>query len=188
MVAGRSEAALPCLSFHYITLLPLSTGSSYILRYPSVITPSHHTLLPIHCRRYFANKRNPQASLSTHLRHTTNYNFIHRTPPTEQQRITSTSQQYFYNQRVCCDHQFTDRCSECESPTRPRSSPLRLVPQALRRVPTPSSPTCTWHSTESHYAPARSLFSLYSTRSQVLRAGYVQCHTHSFCTGHGNLR
>jgi hypothetical protein len=31
--------------------------------------------------------------------------------------------------RVCCDHQLTDRC---ESPTRPRSSPLRLDPQASR--------------------------------------------------------
>jgi hypothetical protein len=35
-----------------------------------------------------------------------------------------------HNQRVCCDHQFTDRCSVRESPTRPRSSPLRLDPQA----------------------------------------------------------
>ena len=45
-------------------------------------------------------------------------------------RITSISQQHFHNQRVCCDHQFTDRCSERESPTRSRSSPLRLDPQA----------------------------------------------------------
>jgi hypothetical protein len=45
-------------------------------------------------------------------------------------RITSISQQHFHNQWVCCDHQFTDRCSERESPTRPRSSPLRLDPQA----------------------------------------------------------
>ena len=45
-------------------------------------------------------------------------------------RITSISQHHFHNQRVCCDQQFTDRCSERESPTRPRSSPLRLDPQA----------------------------------------------------------
>ncbi|KAI0276451.1 hypothetical protein BGY98DRAFT_985829, partial [Russula aff. rugulosa BPL654] len=31
-------------SFHCILLPPLSSGSSYILRSPSVITPSHHSL------------------------------------------------------------------------------------------------------------------------------------------------
>ncbi|KAI0268054.1 hypothetical protein BGY98DRAFT_354258 [Russula aff. rugulosa BPL654] len=59
--------------------------------------------------------------------------------------ITSISQQHFHNQRVCCDHQFTDRCSERESPTRPRSSPLWLDPQAsptaLRPGPAPSNLT-----------------------------------------------
>jgi hypothetical protein len=45
-------------------------------------------------------------------------------------RITTISQQHFHNQQVCCDHQFTDRCSERESSTRPCSSPLWLNPQA----------------------------------------------------------
>jgi hypothetical protein len=49
-------------------------------------------------------------------------------------RITSISQQHFHNQRVCCEHQFTDRCNERESPTHPRSSPLRLGPQASPTV------------------------------------------------------
>ncbi|KAI0265260.1 hypothetical protein BGY98DRAFT_1036638, partial [Russula aff. rugulosa BPL654] len=35
------------LPFHYIPLPPSSSGSSYILRSPSVITPSHQTLQPI---------------------------------------------------------------------------------------------------------------------------------------------
>jgi hypothetical protein len=62
-------------------------------------------------------------------------------------RITSISQQHFHNQRVCCDHQFTDRCSERESPIRPRSSPLRLDPQAsptaLRAGPCTQQPHST---------------------------------------------
>jgi hypothetical protein len=58
-------------------------------------------------------------------------------------RITSISQQHFHNQRVCCDHQFTDRCIERESPTRPRSSPLRLDPQASPTA-LPAGP-CTLH-------------------------------------------
>ena len=59
-------------------------------------------------------------------------------------RITSISQQHFHNQRVCCDHQFTDRCNERENPTRPRSSPLRLdtqaSPTALRAGPCTQPP------------------------------------------------
>ena len=57
------------------------------------------------------------------------------TPPAKQQRITSISQQQIHNHQVCCGHQFTDRCSERESRTRPRSSPLRLDTQASRRAP-----------------------------------------------------
>jgi hypothetical protein len=76
-------------------------------------------------------------------------------------RITSISQQHFHNQRVCCDHQFTDRCNERESPTHPRSSPLRLDPQAsptaLRAGPAPSN--ITQHTSfveqlHSHYEPS----------------------------------
>jgi hypothetical protein len=96
---GAKERVACYPSFRCIPLPPPSSGSSYILRSPSVITPSHHSLNTL--------------SLILHKR-----------------RITSISQQHFHNQRVCCDHQFTDRCSERESPTRPRSSPLRLDPQA----------------------------------------------------------
>ncbi|KAI0269622.1 hypothetical protein BGY98DRAFT_287360 [Russula aff. rugulosa BPL654] len=58
-------------------------------------------------------------------------------------RITSILQQHFHSQRVCCDHQLTDRCSEHESLTRPRSSPLRLDPQASPTALRPGP--CTQH-------------------------------------------
>jgi hypothetical protein len=48
----------------------------------------------------------------------------------KQRRIPSFSQQQLPKQWACCDHQFTDHCSKRESPTHPRSSPLRLDPQA----------------------------------------------------------
>ena len=57
------------------------------------------------------------------------------TPPAKQHRIIL--QQQFYKQRVCCDHKFADHCSVRDSPTRPRSSPLRLDPQASP-APAPS--------------------------------------------------
>ena len=53
LVAGRSRRLSNVFSpmfFHYIPLPPPSSGSSYILRSPSVITPSHHSLQLIHCR------------------------------------------------------------------------------------------------------------------------------------------
>ena len=48
----------------------------------------------------------------------------------EQWGIHSPLQQHPHNQRVCRDHQLTDHCSERESPSCLRSSPLRLDPQA----------------------------------------------------------
>ena len=49
-------------------------------------------------------------------------------PPTEQQRITSISQQRLHHQRVCC-HRFTAPCSERESPTH-RAAPAQLTSPA----------------------------------------------------------
>jgi hypothetical protein len=55
VVTGRSASCYP--SFHYIPLRPPSSGSSYILRSPSVITP-------LHCRQFFANEELPPSRSS----------------------------------------------------------------------------------------------------------------------------
>ncbi len=42
-------------------------------------------------------------------------------------------------------YQFTDCCGECSSPTRPRSSPLQLDPQASPDGAAPAPSNCTLH-------------------------------------------
>ncbi|KAI0270893.1 hypothetical protein BGY98DRAFT_1189849 [Russula aff. rugulosa BPL654] len=91
--------------------------------------------------------------------------------------IISISQQqpsHHHNQRVCCDHQFTDRCSVRESPTRPRSSPLRLDPQAspdgASRLPLPLA-----HTAHPHIAsPSGTYFPRSSPRDFPF--GKADCH------------
>jgi hypothetical protein len=101
---------------------PPSSGQSYILRSHTVITPSLHSLLPIQVVDSLQKNKPQEAPTSYHRNHIS--------PPAKQRRITSTAQQQIHHQRACCDHQCTDCCSERESPTRPRSSPFRLDPQA----------------------------------------------------------
>ncbi|KAI0271756.1 hypothetical protein BGY98DRAFT_201201 [Russula aff. rugulosa BPL654] len=89
-------------------------------------------------------------------------------------RITSISQQHFHNQRVCCDHQFTDRCSKRESPTAHQlTSPAGPRPTALRAGPcTQQSHPHSAHlvrSTESGHITSPANHWPYSTRSQAPR-------------------
>jgi hypothetical protein len=89
----------------------------------SVITPSHHSLeqyTVVDSPRASHPTKRPNSSRVTPRPH----------QPQSQQGISSIPQQQLHHQRVCCDHQLADRCSVRESPTRPRSSPLRLDPQA----------------------------------------------------------
>jgi len=97
----------------------------------------------------------------------------------------SIFQQNFHNhnQPACC-HQFTGRCSERGSPTPPgpRSSPLRLDPEAWRWSPAPSIYTQLLHTAAAHslrYVSQHQVVlctlmliarvAVYSTRSQALR-------------------
>ena len=116
--------ASSCLSFTASIFCRLAVVCCSTYSSLAAITPSHHTLLPIYSHGFPTIKPSPQTAPSNSSCNR------HGAPPVKQRRIPSFPQQQIPNQRVCCDHQFTDRCSERESPTRPRSSPLRLDPQA----------------------------------------------------------
>ena len=71
VVLATGRSGMPYyLSFHYIPLPPPSSGSSFILRSPSLITPSHHTLQPIQSLilRTRANPTNNQTTSVTNLK------------------------------------------------------------------------------------------------------------------------
>ena len=116
LVAGRRRSGA-----ELVHTLSRCSSAQRIISPLTVIKPSHHSLLPMHARRFFPDNLSPQAPSPTrqsqpHYISQHQHNLLH-----PQQRL---------HQRVCCDHQFTDRCRERESATCPRSSLLRLDPQA----------------------------------------------------------
>ena len=90
---------------------------SYILSLSPVISPSHLPLLSI---QY--TLRN-QTELTDNVTHKPSYNHHQRSSGESLGSLRLAA-------AALLDHQFTDRCSERESPTRPRSSPLGLDVQA----------------------------------------------------------
>ena len=111
-------------SFNASSLHPLPPQQQLVVH--TLITHCNYTLPPLPSANRSLIPRKQTSPISASTRPT-------MSPPIEQRRIISISQQqqsHHHNQQVCCDHQFTDRCSVRESSTRPRSSPLRLDPQA----------------------------------------------------------
>jgi hypothetical protein len=124
----------------------------YILRLLSVITSVMHSC------QFSANRLSPQVASLTHKTPVVHFTKHHQ----QSSKESSILQQQLHNQQVCCDHQFTDCCSECESHTHPRSSPLswthRLCLTALHATPlhlaaTHVRSTALNHIMHPHYSP-----------------------------------
>ena len=118
----------------------------------TLITHCNYTLPPLpSANRVVDSSQTNKSTISASTKLTTS-------PPIEQRGIISISQQQpsrHHNQRVCCDHQFTDRCSMRESPTRPHSSPLAGSTGFARRrfAPAPAPSTHSTHSTPTRTYP-----------------------------------
>jgi hypothetical protein len=123
---GRKDRRL---SFHY-------SSSSYMLRFPSVITPSHHTneLSP----QATQPARQPQARATPSLQQNSE-----ESPPYLAATVFFTT-----SGSVCHDHQFTDCCSGRESPTLPAQLASPAGPTGFARrssAPAPAPGNFTWH-------------------------------------------
>ena len=85
------------------------------------------------------------------------------------QQSSEESPQPFHNHRVCCDHQFTDRCSEHGEPYPPAqlTSPTGPTGFARWRFVIVPAPAFSNH-TQAAHPHERSIIELHCARSQLL--------------------
>jgi hypothetical protein len=94
----------------------------------TLITHCNYTLPPLpSANRVVDSSQTNESTISASTKPTTSHS---RHLQSSSEESSPSRSNNHHNQRVCCDHQFTDLCSVRESPTRPRSSLLRLDPQA----------------------------------------------------------